>query len=74
MTRLALWQMSYVFLVLFFFFSIVYNLLWLTSLGFLNQEFSYNYSWSFSYIHFIPIFMALCLMPIVFSILFFFIF
>jgi hypothetical protein len=60
-----------VFLLLFLFFSIVYNLLWLTSSVFLNQDSSVNYSFMFRYSYFIPIFLSIFIMPILFAVFFF---
>lgn len=58
--------------IVFLFLSIVYNLLWLSSINFLNQDLNYIYSYSFSYSYFYPIVFSLFLIPIVFSTLFFF--
>lgn len=70
-SRVSLWYPSLVFLLLFLFLSIVYNLLWLTSSIFLNQDSSVNYSFVFRYSYFIPIFLSIFIMPVLFVIFFF---
>lgn len=70
---LHLFSFRVIFLFLFLFLSIVYNLLWFTSINFLNQDFNYNYSFSVSYSLFMPIIFSILFMPIIFSILFFYI-
>lgn len=70
-SRVRLWYPRLVFLLLFLFLSIVYNLLWLTSSVFLNQDSSVNYSFLFSYSYFIPIFLSIFVMPVLFTIFFF---
>lgn len=66
--------LSLVFLVLFLFFSIVYNLLWFSSINFLNQDFNYTYSFSFSYSMFIPIMFRITFIPFIITVLFYFIY
>jgi hypothetical protein len=56
------------------FFSMVYNLLWLTSICFLNQDQMVSYTYSFSFGCFMPIILALIILPITFSSLFYYIF
>jgi hypothetical protein len=46
----------------------------LTSICFLNQDRSYNYSYMVSFSTFIPIIISLFILPLIFSMLFFFIF
>lgn len=60
--------------IVFLFLSMVYNLLWLSSINFLRQDTNYVYSYSFSYSIFYPIVYSLFLIPILFSILFSFLF
>lgn len=71
LSRVRLWAPRLVFLLLFLFLSIVYNLLWLTSSVFLNQDSSVNYSFLFSYSYFVPIFLSIFVMPVLFAIFFF---
>lgn len=69
---LHIWSFSFLFLFLFFFFSIVYNLIWFTSILFLNStDYSVNFSFSFSFCFFLPIFLRLFIIPIFFSLVFF---
>ena len=74
LSAIRVWSYSFFFVVLFLFLSIVYNLLWLTSINFLNQRSQLNFSFSFTYRCFIPIFMALFIVPMVFTVLFCFVF
>ena len=61
-----------IFLVFFLFFSMVYNLLWFSSINFLNQDLNYNYSFSLSYCVFMPIIFSIVFMPVIITILFYF--
>lgn len=72
-SAISVWSYSFVFVAIFLFLSIVYNLLWLTSINFLNQSRSINYTFSFSYSYFLPVVFALVLVPVVFSVLFVFV-
>lgn len=72
-SSLFLWNASFVFVVIFLFLSIVYNLLWLSSLNFLNQDSIVNYTIALSFSHFLPLVLSLFMMPVVFSSLFYFI-
>lgn len=71
LSSIFLWAPSFLFILLFLFLSIVYNLLWLTSSVFLNQDSSVNYVFTFSYSYFVPIFLCLFVIPLIFSVLFF---
>lgn len=68
------WNLRILFSIVFLFLSIVYNLLWLSSINFLNQDSNYLYSYSFSYSHFYPIIFSILFLPIIFSILFYFLY
>lgn len=70
-SRVSLWYPRLVFLLVFLFLSIVYNLLWLTSSVFLNQDSSVNYSFLFRYSYFVPIFLSIFIMPVLFVVFFF---
>lgn len=71
---MASWFWGILSCVVFLFLSMVYNLLWLSSINFLNQDSNYIYSYSFSYSSFYPIIFCLFLIPFLFSSLFFFLF
>ena len=71
---LHLSNLSLIFLSFFLFFSIVYNLLWFSSINFLNQDSNYNYSYSFSYSRFIPIVFRIIFIPLIIAIMFSFIY
>ena len=74
LSSVFLWVPRLLFILFFLFLSLVYNLLWLTSSLFLNQDSSVNYSFLFRYSYFLPIFLSLFVLPVQFSVLFFFIF
>lgn len=71
LSSLQIWTGFIAFLIFFLFFSMVYNLLWFSSINFLNQDFNYNYSFSLSYSLFIPIMFSILFIPIMFIILFY---
>lgn len=73
-SSIYLWSKRVVFLLLFLFLSIVYNLLWLSSIVFLNGNSYINYSFSLSYSMFYPLVLSLFFIPILFSQLFFYVF
>lgn len=72
-STISVWVYSFWFILVFLFLSIVYNLLWLSSVNFLNQNISLNYSFIISYSLFLPLCLSLFLMPVSFSILFTFV-
>lgn len=69
-----IWFPRMFFLFFFLFLSIVYNLLWFSSSLFLNQDSYVNYSFQFYFCYFISILFCLFIIPIVFVILFYFVF
>lgn len=71
LSRVRLWAPRLFFLLSFLFLSIVYNLLWLTSSVFLNQDSSINYSFLFRYSYFVPIFLCVFIIPLAFMMFFF---
>lgn len=71
---ISFWFWGILSCIIFLFLSMVYNLLWLSSINFLSQVSNFAYSYSFTYSNFYPIMFSLFLMPIMFSILFFFIY
>ncbi len=73
-SRVSISYISIFFISIFLFFSMVYNLLWLTSICFLNQDQMVSYTYSFSFGCFMPIILALIILPITFSSLFYYIF
>lgn len=70
---LSVTSVSVLFLIVFLFLSIVYNLLWLSSSVFLSQDSNVRYRFVLSYNYFLSIVFSLFLIPLVFIMLFFFI-
>lgn len=68
------WFWGILFCIVFLFLSIVYNLLWLTSINFLNQDMNIVYTYSLSYSNFYPVIFCLFIIPVNFSFLFFFLY
>lgn len=72
-SSIAIWVYSFFFVLVFLFLSIVYNLLWLSSINFLNQIMSLNYSFIISFRIFLPLVLSLFFLPLRFSLLFMFV-
>lgn len=72
-SAISIWAYSFPFVLIFLFLSIVYNLLWLSSINFLSQRISLNYSFRVSFSTILPIFLTLFIIPLRFSLLFMFV-
>lgn len=72
-STISFWSGSFVFILMFIFFSMVYNLLWIRSILFLNQSFNFNYIYSLNYLLFLPLILSSLFLPLIFSVLFYYI-